>query len=64
MTYAMHYTDVSSISIGEILVNLETIEKHTKTQVNICYVESHRYKRLDPLRFWHAKKILKQLDLG
>lgn len=51
MTYTMHYTDVSSISIGEKLVNLEVIEKHTKTQVNISYVESHRYKRLDPVRF-------------
>lgn len=51
MTYTMHYTDVSSISIGEKLVNLEVIEKHTETQVNISYVESHRYKRLDPVRF-------------
>lgn len=47
----MHYANISSISIGEILVNLEIIEKRTKTKVNISYVESHKYKSLGSFRF-------------
>lgn len=42
----MHYANISSISIGEILVNLEIIEKHTKTKVNISYV------RVTNIRAW------------
>jgi hypothetical protein len=52
----MHYTNISSNSIDEILVNLEIIEKHTKTKHSISYVESHKY--LCPFRFWHPKKML------